>query len=48
LQVLVEFYYCQEADAGLCKIGSVAWTLPIRLDPKAASAATTLEFEVKP
>jgi hypothetical protein len=48
LQVLVSYYYCQEGDAGLCKVGSVAWTVPIRLDAKAKTGSLPLEFEVKP
>jgi hypothetical protein len=47
LQVLVQFYYCQDGDAGLCKIGSVAWTVPIRLDAKAGGSSATLRYDVK-
>jgi DNA-binding beta-propeller fold protein YncE len=31
LKVSFMYYYCEEAGSGLCKVGSVVWTVPVRL-----------------
>jgi thiol-disulfide isomerase/thioredoxin len=38
LKLSMNYYYCQSSDAGVCKIGSVVWTIPIMI---AGGAATT-------
>ena len=37
----MNYYYCQEGDSGVCKIGAVAWTIPLELtsDASAPTAA---------
>ncbi|MFV1964424.1 MAG: thioredoxin-like domain-containing protein [Pirellulaceae bacterium] len=35
LEVAVIYYYCQEDGAGLCKVGSVIWTVPIQASSSA-------------
>jgi hypothetical protein len=37
LDVGVTYYYCQEGGAGLCKVGSAAWTVPIEVTPAGAA-----------
>jgi hypothetical protein len=43
LHVAVDYYYCQERSAGLCKFGSVVWELPLELDPNATESSVVLE-----
>ena len=31
LRVSLAYYYCQDGSGGLCKAGSVAWTVPVKL-----------------
>ncbi len=33
LKLSMNYYYCQEGENGLCKIGSVSWTIPVQLVP---------------
>jgi hypothetical protein len=44
LKLCLEFLYCTVGD-GLCKIGSVAWSVPLRLSSSAAAQSVQLEFE---
>lgn len=47
LKVSLAYYYCQEGPTGLCKVGSVVWSLPVRLDAGAASNAVKLQYQVE-
>jgi hypothetical protein len=46
LKVSLTYYYCQEGSEGLCKVGSVVWTLPIELDANAQLRRIPLELKV--
>ena len=41
----MNYYYCQEGESGLCKMGSVVWTIPLQLSPDAASTARACAIE---
>ncbi|MEX2118598.1 MAG: thioredoxin-like domain-containing protein [Pirellulales bacterium] len=47
LKVSLTYYYCQEGSEGLCKVGSVVWTLPIELDANAQHRRIPLELKVE-
>jgi len=43
----MNYYYCQEGESGLCKMGSVVWTIPMELSADAANAAAPVPLKVK-
>ena len=43
LRVSVGYYYCSEGDEGKCFTGSVAWTVPVTVDPQADTDTVQLE-----
>jgi len=47
VRISLRYFYCQEGDGGLCKVGAVVWTLPLEvsLDAERASAALVLSVE---
>ncbi len=47
LKVSLGYYYCQEGNEGLCKTGSVVWTVPIKLAADAASDTVELKHKVE-
>jgi len=47
LRVALSYYYCREGAEGLCKVGSVVWTVPLELKPDAAAASIALVHRVK-
>lgn len=47
LRVTLQYYYCQEGDKGLCKMGAVTWTAPVELSPEAESDRALLEWRVE-
>jgi len=47
LRVSLAYYYCQSGPGGLCKGASVVWTVPIRIDPRAASSSILLASHVQ-
>ena len=47
LNLALHYYYCQEAGAGLCKVGTVEWNLPVTIAPDADTSTAALELEVK-
>jgi DNA-binding beta-propeller fold protein YncE len=47
LNLSLTYYYCQEGVAGLCKTGTTAWRIPLKLDADAESSTLGLEFGVK-
>jgi len=42
LRVSLSYYYCANDPGGLCKMASVEWIAPLRLDPAAESAMVSL------
>lgn len=46
LEVGLVYHYCREGAEGLCKVGSVVWTVPIRLSADAEAVAVPLRHQV--
>ena len=44
LKVSLTYYYCQTKETGLCKVGSVIWTVPVEPVSDAYSAVAWLEM----
>jgi DNA-binding beta-propeller fold protein YncE len=47
LKLSLTYYYCQENAEGLCKVGSVAWTVPLTLAADAPQTVVPLRLEVE-
>jgi hypothetical protein len=47
LRVGLSYYYCREGAEGLCKVGSVVWTVPLELKPDAPGTSIALVHRVK-
>ncbi|HVX15300.1 MAG TPA: thioredoxin-like domain-containing protein [Pirellulales bacterium] len=47
LKLSLNYYYCQEGGGGLCKFGSVAWKIPLKLAADADTSSISLEAEAK-
>jgi hypothetical protein len=44
--VSLNYFYCQGGPQGVCKTGSVVWSVPIKLTPDAKSSVATLAHKV--
>ena len=42
LKLSMNYYYCQSSGSGVCKIGSVTWTIPIVLSSSSDSASSSI------
>jgi thiol-disulfide isomerase/thioredoxin len=42
VKVSLSYYYCQEGNEGLCKVGGVVFTIPLKVDAAGASQAELL------
>jgi thiol-disulfide isomerase/thioredoxin len=47
IKLSLTYYYCQEKSEGLCKVGSVAWTVPLEVDAGATQQEAVLELKVE-
>jgi DNA-binding beta-propeller fold protein YncE len=47
LRVGLSYYYCREGAEGLCKVGSVVWTVPLELKPDAPATSIALVHRVQ-
>ncbi len=47
LRLGLDYYYCREGAEGLCKAGSVVWTVPLEVSPDAAKTSVPLRHEVR-
>ena len=47
LRVGLTYYYCREGAEGVCKAGSVVWTVPVELSPEAATSVIPLRHQVR-
>ncbi len=47
LKISLAYYYCQTGAEGVCKAGSVAWTLPVNVSADAADTSAKLPFKVR-
>jgi hypothetical protein len=46
IHVKVNYYYCQEADDGVCKVGSVTFVVPLEITSKATATTATLRHVI--
>jgi thiol-disulfide isomerase/thioredoxin len=46
LKISLAYFYCQEGSEGVCKAGSVIWSLPVVLSADAADSSAALPFKV--
>jgi thiol-disulfide isomerase/thioredoxin len=46
-QVALDYYYCRTGAEGLCKVGSVVWTVPVELSPTADRDSVLLRHQVR-
>ena len=42
----MNYYYCQSSDSGVCKIGSVVWTIPILFSESGGGSAIEVPLSV--
>ena len=47
VRISLNYFYCRSGAEGLCKAGSVVWTVPIELKADAATAAVPLRHRVR-
>ncbi len=47
LHVSLAYYYCQEGAEGVCKAGSVVWSVPLEVTADAAETLVALPYTVK-
>jgi thiol-disulfide isomerase/thioredoxin len=47
LKLSMNYYYCQTNDTGLCKIGSVVWTIPVTITGSAATTSVAVPLIVE-
>ncbi|MCH2124292.1 MAG: redoxin domain-containing protein [Pirellulaceae bacterium] len=48
VQIGIDYFYCEESGFGLCKVGSVAFQIPLNISPEAKTSRVTAQFEVQP
>ena len=46
VQVGMHYYYCQASGEGICKVGSVHWTVPVTVSATATTSDIKLSLEV--
>jgi DNA-binding beta-propeller fold protein YncE len=47
LTVSLTYYYCQKKETGLCKVGSVIWTVPLEVTERASVSSAPLKYVVE-
>ncbi len=47
LRISLAYYYCQEGAEGICKAGSVVWSVPVAISQDAADEIVKLEHAVE-
>ncbi|MGQ9575146.1 MAG: thioredoxin-like domain-containing protein [Thermoguttaceae bacterium] len=47
LRLALSYFYCRSGAEGLCKMGSVVWTVPVELTPEAAASVVPLRHQVR-
>lgn len=45
-RLVLDYYYCREGAEGLCKAGTVFWTIPLEVSPTAAATVVRLRHRV--
>ena len=46
IRVALNYYYCQDADEGVCKIGSVVFTVPLKIADDAKESSVTVSHVI--
>ena len=46
-RIVLDYYYCREGAEGLCKAGSVVWTVPVELSPAIDRMSIPLRHAVR-
>jgi len=46
VKLAMDYFYCQEGAEGLCKVGSVVWTVPLVIDESAPTESVLLPYDV--
>jgi DNA-binding beta-propeller fold protein YncE len=47
VNVRVNYYYCRDGAEGICKVGSVVWTVPLKLVADARASVVPLRHQVE-
>jgi DNA-binding beta-propeller fold protein YncE len=47
VRLSLTYYYCQEGSEGLCKVGSVVWTVPLNATADAPESSIPLRLQVE-
>ena len=47
-QISTNYYYCQKGGEGLCKVGSVVWTVPFTAEPRSDRVKGSIPLQVNP
>jgi hypothetical protein len=47
IQLTLDYYYCREGAEGLCRVGSVAWVVPVEFSATANTNVIRLQHAVK-
>jgi len=47
MRVRLEFFYCRDGAEGICKAGTVVWSLPVKLDPTAGNDTVVLHYQAQ-
>ena len=48
VQISTNYYYCQKGGEGLCKVGSVVWTVPFTAEPRSDRVKGSIPLQVNP
>jgi hypothetical protein len=46
LELALNYYYCESSGEGLCRTGSVVWTIPVTIADDAAESTLPLFFAI--
>lgn len=47
LSVVLDYYYCRDGAEGVCKMGTVVWTVPLTLAAEATASVVPLRHQVR-
>ncbi len=47
VRVVLNFFYCREGAEGLCRMGTIAWRVPLEVSESASQSAATLRHTVR-
>ncbi len=47
IRLALTYYYCQDGAEGLCKVGSVVWTVPLKATADASESTVPLRLQVE-